>query len=84
MSQSILLTAQFKNNKFRSVGLFNPVNNRAANENEIKHFYDMIYKHIIPVEAKIKNQFITVYTQNGLKHNCNSVLESLELLSNDK
>lgn len=84
MSQSILVTGIYRNNKTIGVGLHNPKNNRIANKKEFKHLFDMYTKHLYPISQKFKRIDISVWLHNGSKISCQRLDEAIALIKDDK
>lgn len=83
MSQSIVITGKFHNNKTRTAGLHNPANNRTYNESERKHVWNMVNEYIKPVVHKFKSIEFKVFLQSGDTLYFETLVECLNSLRSD-
>lgn len=67
MSQTISLNGVYRNHKINGVGMHNPHNNRNFNEDETKHFINMIDEYIKPNIEKFKRFDLIMYDYNNNK-----------------
>lgn len=84
MSQSLLISGKFRNNKRLSIGLYNPVNNAVAGPEEFEHLKNMFKQYIVPNKNRFKEVTIAVCTMAHGEVYVSSLLKAYRLILSDK